>query len=70
MQCPICGSAELISDIKNIEYTYKGHSTVLENISGDFCQACDEIIMDQQQGDHYIQQINFFQQNINIPFHD
>ena len=53
MKCPICGSAELIHQVRDIPYTYKGESTLIRNVQGDFCPACSEGILDQQTGDAY-----------------
>ncbi len=46
MRCPICAEAELVHDTRDITYTYKGESTVIPGITGDFCPACGEAILD------------------------
>jgi len=46
MKCPICGAAKLVHDTRDMPYTYKGESTVLPQVTGDFCPACDESILD------------------------
>jgi HTH-type transcriptional regulator/antitoxin MqsA len=46
MKCPSCGAAGLIHDIRDIPYAYKGASTVISSVSGDFCPACGEAIPD------------------------
>ncbi|EQD33522.1 XRE family transcriptional regulator [mine drainage metagenome] len=46
MKCPICGAAKLVHDTRDVPYTYKGESTVLTQVTGDFCPACDESILD------------------------
>ena len=45
MKCENCGKAELIHDVRDIKHTYKGVSTVLPHVEGDFCPACDEAIL-------------------------
>ncbi|MFI3190220.1 antitoxin [Crenothrix sp. D3] len=45
MKCLACGAAELITDSRKLPYTYKGESTVIENVTGDFCPACDEVVL-------------------------
>jgi HTH-type transcriptional regulator / antitoxin MqsA len=45
MKCPICGQAELVADIRELPYTYKGETTVISAVRGDFCPACDEAIL-------------------------
>jgi HTH-type transcriptional regulator/antitoxin MqsA len=45
MKCPFCAAAELVHDTRDMPYTYKGESTVIQAVTGDFCQACDESIL-------------------------
>ncbi len=45
MKCLACGAAELITDCRELPYTYKGESTVIDNVTGDFCPACDEVVL-------------------------
>lgn len=45
MKCLACGAAELIADSRDLPYTYKGESTVIENVTGEFCPACDEVVL-------------------------
>ncbi len=46
MKCPSCGRANLVHDTRDLPYTYKGETTVLPQVTGDFCSACDESILD------------------------
>jgi HTH-type transcriptional regulator/antitoxin MqsA len=46
MRCPICGEAELVQDTRDLPYTYKGESTVIPGVNGDFCPACGEAVLD------------------------
>jgi HTH-type transcriptional regulator/antitoxin MqsA len=46
MKCPHCGAAHLIRETRNLPYVYKGESTVLPHVTGEFCPACDESILD------------------------
>ena len=46
MKCPSCGVAKLVSDVRDVPYTYKGESTVLPQVTGEFCPACDESVLD------------------------
>ena len=46
MKCPSCGAAKLVRDTRDVPYTYKGETTVLPQVAGDFCPACDESILD------------------------
>jgi YgiT-type zinc finger domain-containing protein len=42
MRCPSCGGAELKHDKRDVPYTFKGETTVFENIEGDYCPNCGE----------------------------
>lgn len=44
MKCPVCAGAELVADIRDIDYTYKGESIILKAFSGDFCPVCAEAV--------------------------
>lgn len=46
MLCPICGAAELLRDTRDIPYSYKGRTTLIRAVTGDYCQACGECITD------------------------
>jgi len=46
MHCPIRDRTELISDTHDLPYNYKGESTTIPAVTGEFCQACGEAISD------------------------
>lgn len=46
MQCPTCANAELVHDTRDMPYTYKGETTVIPAVTGDFCPACGEAVLD------------------------
>lgn len=46
MKCPVCGAAELVHDTRELHHTYKGETTVIPAVSGDYCPACGEAILD------------------------
>lgn len=46
MKCPSCGAAELIHDTRDLPFAYKGESTVLPGVTGDYCPACGEVVLD------------------------
>ncbi|MDO8329510.1 MAG: type II toxin-antitoxin system MqsA family antitoxin [Fluviicoccus sp.] len=45
MKCPACGAADLVHDFRDLPYAYKGQSTVIPGVDGDFCPACDESVL-------------------------
>jgi HTH-type transcriptional regulator/antitoxin MqsA len=37
--------ADLIIDVRDLPYNYKGESTTIPMVEGDFCPACGEIVL-------------------------
>jgi HTH-type transcriptional regulator / antitoxin MqsA len=70
MKCPCCGAAELINDTRDISYTYKGESTIIPEVIGEFCPACGEVILNREHGDRYSELIGQFQRQINAAYVD
>ena len=70
MKCPVCGAAELIRDTRDLPYTYKGETTAIPAVTGDFCPACSEILLDRGQGDRFSEMIGMFQRQVNAAFVD
>jgi HTH-type transcriptional regulator/antitoxin MqsA len=50
MKCPACGAAELMRGTRDMPYTYKGETTTIPAVKGDFCPACGEVVMDAAAG--------------------
>jgi len=46
MNCPSCAAAELVHDSRDVPYTYKGETTLIPAVTGDFCPACGESVLD------------------------
>ncbi|MBA4108359.1 MAG: antitoxin [Leptothrix sp. (in: Bacteria)] len=46
MKCPTCAAAKLVRDTRDMPYTYKGESTTIPAVSGDYCPACGEVVLD------------------------
>jgi HTH-type transcriptional regulator/antitoxin MqsA len=45
MRCPNCGEADLVHDTRDLPYAYKGESTTIPAVTGDFCPACGEAVL-------------------------
>ncbi len=70
MKCPVCGAAELIQDTRDVPYTYKGEATIIPAVTGEFCPACDEVILNREHGDRYSELLGAFQRQVNAAFVD
>lgn len=46
MKCPSCGEATLVHDTRDLPYIYKGESTTIPTVTGDYCSACGEAVLD------------------------
>jgi len=45
MKCPVCGQSELVTDARNLPYTYKNQTVTIQNVTGEYCEACGEVIL-------------------------
>ena len=70
MKCPVCGSAELVHDTRDIPHIYKGETTVIPAVTGDFCLSCGEVILDKEHGDRLRQLMGIFQRQVNASIVD
>jgi len=70
MKCPVCGAAELIHDTRDIPYTYKGETTVIAEVTGDFCPACAESILDAAESNRVMREMRAFSKQVNAAIVD
>lgn len=70
MKCPCCGGADLIHDTRDIPYTYKGETVSIPAVTGDFCPACGEVVLNQEQGDRFSELVGQFQRQVNASYVD
>jgi HTH-type transcriptional regulator / antitoxin MqsA len=45
MKCPTCATAKMQHDTRDMSYIYKGESTLIPAVTGDFCAACGEVVL-------------------------
>lgn len=65
MKCPICGQADLIHDVRDIPYTYKGETTIIPAVEADFCPACSESITSSEESRRIMAAMQAFQKEVN-----
>ena len=68
--CPSCGAATMVHDTRDLPYTYKGETTTLPAVTGDFCTACDESILDAAQSRRSMQMMLAFTKQVNAAIVD
>ncbi len=70
MKCPSCGAAKLIRDTRDIPFVYKGEATTLAAVTGDYCPACGEVVLNREHGDRYSELLGQFQRQVNAAYVD
>jgi HTH-type transcriptional regulator / antitoxin MqsA len=70
MKCPICGAAELIQDSRDLPYTYKGETTIISAVMGDFCPSCGEVILDLMESTRTSELMLQFNKQVNAAYVD
>lgn len=70
MKCPVCGAAELLHDTRDLPYTYKGETTIISAVTGDFCPACTESVLDAVQSDRVMREMRAFSKQVNAAIVD
>jgi HTH-type transcriptional regulator/antitoxin MqsA len=70
MKCPVCGAAELIHDTRDMPYTYKGETTLIQAVTGDYCPACAESLLDVDETDRVMKEMREFSKQVNAAIVD
>lgn len=65
MKCPVCGVADLLHDTRDLPYTYKGETTVIAAVIGDFCPSCAESVLDTAESDRVMREMRAFNKQVN-----
>jgi HTH-type transcriptional regulator/antitoxin MqsA len=69
MKCPVCGAAGLVHDTRDVPYTYKGETTLIKNVTGDFCPSCSESVLDLAESDRVMKEMRAFSKRLGAPRH-
>ncbi|MEK7811770.1 MAG: type II toxin-antitoxin system MqsA family antitoxin [Pseudomonadota bacterium] len=70
MKCPVCGAAELIHDTRDLPYIYKGETTTISAVTGDFCPSCGETILDLDESTRTSELMLQFNKQVNAAYID
>lgn len=70
MKCPSCAAAELVFDTRDIAYIYKGESTIIPAVIGEFCPACDESILAEEESRRTMSLMLEFNKQVNASIVD
>lgn len=70
MKCPYCGEAELKKGTRDMPYIYKGEQTLIKAVRGDFCPACDEVVLDNSESARTSELMLKFNKEVNSAYID
>lgn len=45
-------------------YVYKGETTIIQAVTGDFCPACAEVVLNREHRDRYSEAVGLFQRQL------
>jgi HTH-type transcriptional regulator / antitoxin MqsA len=65
MKCGSCGGSRVAADTRDVEYVYKGQSTMIRAVKGDYCPDCDEVIFNRAQSEYYGAKVRAFHRRVN-----
>ena len=65
MKCPTCGAADLIHDTRDLPFTYKGETAFTPAVTGDFCPACNESVLDATESKRVMADMKAFAKQVN-----
>ena len=63
--CGNCGAKALVSDVRDVPYAYKGQTTFIKDVHGEFCGACDESITGPDESARVMAEMRAFKQEVN-----
>ncbi|MFJ3057155.1 type II toxin-antitoxin system MqsA family antitoxin [Herbaspirillum sp. NPDC087042] len=67
MKCPYCRSTNLVRDTRNMDYDYDGESTVIKAVTGDYCSACGDVVLEDAESARVIDAMHTFHRKVNAP---
>lgn len=70
MKCPNCGKADLVHEPRDLPYTYKGETTSIPAVKGDYCPACGEVILKATESERVSELMLEFNKQVNASIVD
>lgn len=64
MKCPFCGQVDLKLTIRDMPYSFRGCTTVIAAVTGEYCEACGEMILAAGEADRVGAAMQDFQQTV------
>ena len=70
MKCPVCSEADLVHDTRDLPYTYKGERVSIPDVTGDYCSACGEVVLDAVESERVSTEMLAFNKQVNAAIVD
>ncbi|WP_019451084.1 type II TA system antitoxin MqsA family protein [Cupriavidus sp. BIS7] len=70
MKCPECGGADLVKGRRDLPYTYRGESTVFEDVEGQWCPVCGEGVLSREEDERLDEIALAFNKQVNAALVD
>jgi HTH-type transcriptional regulator/antitoxin MqsA len=70
MKCPACGQAELVRDARDRRHVYKGMETTIPAVTGDYCPACGEAVLDAAESKRVMSEMQSYARQVNASIVD
>lgn len=65
--CPECGAAELVHDTRDRPFEHNGQAITIPAVTGDYCPACGEVVLDREEGDRVGALVGAFVRQVDGP---
>ena len=69
MRCPAC-LVDMVTDTRDVGYTYKGENTTIAHVQGEFCPACGESVLAATEADRVSAAMLAFNKQVNASIVD
>ena len=70
MKCPSCGGMKLLRDTRDMPYVYKGETTTIPDVRGEFCAACGESVLTATESKRVSTAVRKFHKQVNASIVD
>ena len=65
MKCPNCDNQEMVLNTTDIPYSYRGESTIIKNVTSEFCPSCEEMILEHEEARRVSDAMAAFNRQVN-----
>ena len=66
-RCPNCDAAELVRASRDLPYTYRDETTIIPAVTGGWCSACGEVLLDHDEATRVSVAMKYFSRRPELP---